>query len=149
MGPSFDADDEVESLAPAAPADDPQVVELGHVVLHDGRVVEELAAEVLVVADPQTAHSAVLDITEGDHFKGHRQGLVAPPVSGQLGAEDIGRPRLDQLARVLGQDLRHLPLSPPPLRRVHAAPLLISCKDNGCSHTDIIDNSASNFNPPE
>ena len=83
------------------------------------------------------------------HLKCSGQGLVASPVRGQLGAEDVGGPGLDQLPGVLGQDLGHLPLRPPPLRRVHAAPLLISCKDHGCSHTDIIDNSASHFNPPD
>ena len=61
------------------------------------------------------------------HLESSGKSFVAPPVCGQLGAEDIGRPRLDQLARVLGQDLRHLPLSPPPLSRVHAATLLRVC----------------------
>ena len=77
-------------------------------------------------------------IISKSHLKCSRQGLVAPPVAGQLGAEHVGRPSLDELARVLGQDLRHLPLRPPPLRRVHAAPLVIACKDHGCSHTDIV-----------
>ena len=52
-------------------------------------------------------------------------------MAGQLGAEHVGGASLDQLARVLGQDLRHLPLRPPPLRRVHAAPLVRVCLQVG------------------
>ena len=62
-------DDEVEGLAPAAPADDPQVVELGHVVLHHLRVVPQLSAKVLVVPDPQVDHRPVLYVTQRDHFE--------------------------------------------------------------------------------
>ena len=69
MRSSFDADDEVEGLAPAAPADDPQVVELGHVVLHHLRVVPQLSAKVLVVPDPQVDHRPVLYVTQRDHFE--------------------------------------------------------------------------------
>ena len=69
MWPSFDADNEVERLAPAAPADDPQVVELGHVVLHHLRVVPQLSAKVLVVPDPQVDHRPVLYVTQRDHFE--------------------------------------------------------------------------------
>ena len=58
------------------------------------------------------------------HLECSGQSFVTPPVRGQLGAEDVGGPGLDQLPGVLGQDLRHLPLSPPPLRRVHAATLI-------------------------
>ena len=79
-----------------------------------------------------------LSMISKKHLKCSGQGLVTPPVAGQLGAEHVRGPSLDQLARVLGQDLRHLPLCPPPLRRVHALTLVIACKDHGCSHTDIV-----------
>ena len=69
VGLGVDADDEVEGLAPAAPADDPQVVELGHVVLHHLRVVPQLSAKVLVVPDPQVDHRPVLYVTQRDHFE--------------------------------------------------------------------------------
>ena len=39
------------------------------------------------------------------HLECSGQGLVTPPVRGQLGAEDVGGPGLDQLPGVLGQDL--------------------------------------------
>ena len=93
--------------------------------------------------------STVPSMFSKSHLECSGQGLITPPVRGQLGAEDVGGPGLDKLPGVLGQDLRHLPLRPPPLRRVHAAPLLISCKDNGYFHTDIIDNFASLYNPLE
>ena len=68
--------------------------------------------------------STVPSMFSKSHLECSGQGLITPPVRGQLGAEDVGGPGLDQLPGVLGQDLRHLSLRPPPLRRVHAAPLL-------------------------
>ena len=58
-----DDDVQVEALAPAAASNKPKVVELGHVVLHHGRVVAQLAAEVLVIPRPQGHHRAVCDLT--------------------------------------------------------------------------------------
>ena len=99
---------QVETLAAPAAPDDAEVVKLGHVVLHDGGVVAQLAAEVLVVADAEMTDGPVLDITEGDHFKCHGQSFVAAPVAGQRGAENIGAACLDQFPGVLSQDLRYL-----------------------------------------
>ena len=89
VGLGVDADDEVEGLAPAAPADDPQVVELGHVVLHHLRVVPQLSAKVLVVPDPQVDHRPVLYVTQRDHFESRRQGFVRPPVAWKRCAKDV------------------------------------------------------------
>ena len=95
-------------LAAAATPNNPQIVELGHIVLHYGCVVPQLAAKVLVVADPQVHHRPVLHVAEGDDLEGHGEGLVGAPVVGQGGAEHIGCTRLHQLARVLCQYLADL-----------------------------------------
>ena len=67
-GRARDDDVQVEALPPAAPSNEPQVVELGHVVLHDGRVVAQLAAEVLVIPRPQGHHRAVSHLAQRDHL---------------------------------------------------------------------------------
>ena len=59
MGLGVDADDEVEGLPPPAPPDDPEVVELGHIVLHHLGVVPQLPTKVLIVADSQVHHRPV------------------------------------------------------------------------------------------
>ena len=79
-GRARDDDVQVEALPPAAASDEPQVVELGHVVLHDGRVIAQLAAKIFIVSSPEADYNSVLDITEGDHFESHWQSLVTPPV---------------------------------------------------------------------
>ena len=89
MGLGVDADDEVEGLPPPAPPDDPEVVELGHVVLHHLRVVPQLPAKVLIVPDSQVDHRAVLDVTQGDHFESRRKGLVRSPVAWKSCAQNI------------------------------------------------------------
>ena len=61
----------VETLPSPTSSDYPQIVELGHVVLHHGRVVPQLPTEVLVVAGPEADDCSVLHITEGDHFESH------------------------------------------------------------------------------
>lgn len=88
-------------LTSARPADEAQVVELGDLVLHDGRVVAQFAAEVLVVAGAHGDDGAVLDVVERHHLEGHGQGLVGAPVGGQRRAQDVRRARLHQFARVL------------------------------------------------
>ena len=120
-----DEDAQVETLAPSAPANKPEIVELGHVVLHDGRVVSQLSAEVLVVARPQTDHSPVADLAEGDDLKGGGESFVASPVCRESRAKNVRSSRLDKFSGVLGQDLTDLPLCPPPLRGVHGGALVI------------------------
>ena len=85
----MDADDQAEGLPPPAPPDDPEVVELGHVVLHHLRVVPQLPAKVLIVPDSQVDHRAVLDVTQCDHFESRRKGLVRSPVAWKRCAQNI------------------------------------------------------------
>ena len=80
---------------------------------------------------PQVDNRPVTDLAEGDHLEGHGEGLVAPPVAGQGGAQKVGRPGLDQLAGVLGQYVVDLSLGPPPLGRVHGARLLLGPRLGG------------------
>ena len=56
-------------LAAAATANDPEVIELCHVVLHDGSVVAQLPAEVLIVPHPQVHHRTVLHVTQRYHLQ--------------------------------------------------------------------------------
>ena len=65
-------------LAAPAAANDPQIIELCHVVLHDRGVVSQLAAEVFIVADAQIDNCPILDVAQRDHLEGHRQCLVGP-----------------------------------------------------------------------
>jgi hypothetical protein len=56
-------------LAAAAAANNPEIVELCHVVLHDGGVVAQLPAEVLVVPHPQVHHRPVVYVTQRYHLQ--------------------------------------------------------------------------------
>ena len=67
-GRARDDDVQVEALPPAAASDEPEVVELGHVVLHDGRVVAQLAAEVLIIPRPQGHNCAVRHLAQRNHL---------------------------------------------------------------------------------
>ena len=84
-----DEDAQVETLAAAAPTNKPEIVELGHVVLHHLRVVPQLPAKVLIVPDSQVDHRAVLDVTQCDHFESRRKGLVRSPVAWKSCAQNI------------------------------------------------------------
>ena len=57
-----------------------EVAEFGHLVLHDGRVVAQLAAVVLVVAGPDCDERSVVDAAQADDAKGRRKRLVGAPM---------------------------------------------------------------------
>ena len=61
-----------DPLTSSAPSDEPQVVELGHLVLHDGAAVPQLRTEVLVVAGPHRDHGAVPHVAQRHHLERHR-----------------------------------------------------------------------------
>ena len=65
--------------SPASP-DEPQIVELGHLVLHEGGRVPQLGAAILVVARANGDQRAVPDLAESDHLERDREGLVRPPM---------------------------------------------------------------------
>ena len=90
VGLGVDADDQAEGLPPPAPPDDPEVVELGHVVLHHLGVVPELPTKVLIVADSQVHHRPVLNVTQRNHFESRGKGLVRPPMVWKCCTENIG-----------------------------------------------------------
>jgi hypothetical protein len=56
-------------LAAAAAANNPQIIELCHIVLHDGGVVAQLTAKVLVVPHPQVHHRPVVNVAQRYHLK--------------------------------------------------------------------------------
>ena len=95
----MDADDQAEGLPPPAPPDDPEVVELGHVVLHHLGVVPQLPTKVLIVADSQVHHRPVLNVTQGNHFESRGKGLVRPPMAWKRCAENIRRTYEKQVIR--------------------------------------------------
>ena len=49
-------------------ADEPEIIELGHTVPHQGGVVAQLGAVVVVVARVQSHQGAVLDVTKCNHL---------------------------------------------------------------------------------
>ena len=57
------------SLTSSRPADEPEIVELGHLVLHDGRAVPQLGAVVLVVARSQCDYRPVRHVAQRDHLE--------------------------------------------------------------------------------
>ena len=80
---------QIESgLTSTGPANEPQIVEFGHVILDDSGGVAQLGAPVLVVAGADGDQSAVLDAAEAHDAECGRQRLVGPPVGGQRRADD-------------------------------------------------------------
>ena len=69
-----------KELTSATPADEPEVIKLGHLILHDRRAVSKLRTIVLVVACPHSDQGAVQHVPQGHHFEGDRQSLVGSPV---------------------------------------------------------------------
>lgn len=61
-------------------SDEPQVVEFGHVILHDGRSIAEFGAPVLIVSGADRHQSAVVDSAETDDPEGGRKRLVGTPM---------------------------------------------------------------------
>jgi len=97
-------------LTSAAASDEPKVVELGHLVLHDGRAVPQLGAVIFIVARLDGDHCAVHHVAQRDHLEGHRQRLIGSPVRRQHGAHELRTARPNELAGVLGQDFGQRPL---------------------------------------
>ena len=57
-----------EIFTSSRPADEPEIIELGHTVPHQGGVVAQLGAVVVVVARVQGHQGAVLDVTKCNHL---------------------------------------------------------------------------------
>lgn len=64
----------------SAPADEPQIVELSHLILHHRRGVPQLGTVVLVVSRPHSHHGPIPDVPKRDHLERHRQRLIRPPM---------------------------------------------------------------------
>lgn len=97
-------------LTSAAPPDESEVIELGHLVLHHRRAVAQLRTVVLIVARPHGDHRSVHNVAQRDDLEGHRQRLVAPPVGREHRADEERTARADQLARMLGEEVAQRPL---------------------------------------
>lgn len=67
-------------LTSAAAADESQVIEFRHLVLHDSRAVPQLRTVILVVTSTHGDHSTIAHVTEGYYFEGYRQRLVGAPM---------------------------------------------------------------------
>lgn len=68
-----DRDGQGEGLAASRPTHKPQIIELGHLVLHGGGAVPQLAAVVLIISALDRHQCAVRDIVQSDHLEGARQ----------------------------------------------------------------------------
>lgn len=68
------------SLTSPTPADEPQVVELGNLILHHSRAVPEFCGAVLVVAGSNGDQRPISDFSKSDHFERHWESFVGPPV---------------------------------------------------------------------
>ena len=53
-------------------SDESEVTELGHLVLHNGRVITQFAAVILVVSSADGHHRPIRNFTERYHAEGHR-----------------------------------------------------------------------------
>ena len=63
-----DENGQVETLAPATSTNESEIIELGHIVLHDGSVVTKLTTEVLIISSSESDHSAISDLTQCYHL---------------------------------------------------------------------------------
>ena len=80
-----------QRLTSATSADEPKIVELGHLVLHQSRRVSQLSTAVLVVTSTNGDQSAIADFAKSHHLEGYWKGLVGPPVSWQHAADQVRR----------------------------------------------------------
>lgn len=78
-------------LASSASADESEIVELGHLVLHECRVILELGAEILVVSGLDGDQGAIADLAESNHLERDRQSFVRSPVRWEYRAHDVWR----------------------------------------------------------
>jgi len=90
QGFGLDCDEDCEGLAPPAPPHEPQVAELGELVLHDGGAVPDLPAVVVIVPTLDTHQGSIRDLLEREDFESCRESFVTSPVVGEGGAEDTG-----------------------------------------------------------
>lgn len=102
-------------LTPSAATDEPQIVELGYLVLDQSGRVAQLGRAVLVIAGFERDGRAVRHLGQYDHLERAGQRLVGPPVGGQCAAQHVRAPGAHQLARVLGGHLADGRLGPPQL----------------------------------
>lgn len=79
----------IYTLTTPTAADESQIVEFGHLILHHRRTVAQLGAPVLVVARVYRDHRAVAHVRQRHHLEGDRQRFVAAPVLGQLRAKKV------------------------------------------------------------
>ena len=100
----------LEFLTSATPADEPEVIKLGHLVLHDSRTVAKFRTVVLVVSRPDGDEGAVQDVSKCHHFECDGQSLVGAPMRRKDGAHKVRTSCPDQFSWMLGQKVPQRPL---------------------------------------
>lgn len=90
-------------LTSSTPADEPEVIEFGHLVLHDGCTVPKFGTAVFVITGSDCDDCAVHDFAESHDFEADWEGFVRAPMSGEYRAHDVGRTRSDELAGMFGE----------------------------------------------
>lgn len=83
-----DDDDDDDPLTSPASPDESEIVELGHLVLHNGCTISQLPATILIVSSSNGDQSPVADVVQGNDLERYRQRFVRPPVGWQGAAQD-------------------------------------------------------------
>ena len=67
-------------LTSATSSDEPQVIELCHLILHESSRVPQFRATVLIISRPHGDKGAITDLPQSHHFESHRQSFIRTPV---------------------------------------------------------------------
>lgn len=102
-----DSDGQGKALASSTSPHKSQIVKPGHLVFHDGGGIPQFGRIVFIIAGHDSDHSPIRYFSKAHHLEGHGQRLVAAPVAGQHGAQEVGAVGAHQLGRVVGDDLHH------------------------------------------
>lgn len=107
VGRAANDDGDAEGFSAAAAAHEAQVVEFGHLVLHEGGIVSQFAVAIFVVAGFDGHLRVVRDVVERDYFESYRQTFIGAPVRGQRAAEYGGTSGLHELSVISLKRLLH------------------------------------------
>lgn len=118
-------------LTSTASADEPQVVELGDLILHQSRRISQLGAAVLIVTSANGHKGAVAHLAESHDLECHRESLVGPPMRGQNGADQVRRSYAQNPRRIsLGTKCKRLLANARLIPNVHTLYLILQAARN-------------------
>lgn len=82
---------EDKGLTSSASADEPQIVKLGDLILHQSRRISKLGTTILIIASAYSHQGTVAYFAESYNFESHRKSFIRPPVCGQNGTNQMRR----------------------------------------------------------